>query len=76
MRDLDTREIHGYLPNFGYRVYTEKAIETVGASVGLSSNGHHAAAIPSPASQKPSKKRPAKAAQQERGDAVEATSSS
>jgi arginine decarboxylase len=27
MRDLDTREIHGYVTNFGYRVYTEKAIE-------------------------------------------------
>jgi arginine decarboxylase len=76
MRDLDTREIHGYLPNFGYRVYTEKAIETVGASVGLSSNGHHAAATLSPAPQKPSKKRPAKAAQQEKDDAVEATSAS
>ena len=43
MRDLDTPEIHGYLPNFGYRVYTEKAIEIVGASVGLPSNGHRAA---------------------------------
>jgi len=40
MRDLDTKEIHGYEPNFGYRVYTEKAIEMVGASVGLPSNGH------------------------------------
>ena len=29
MRDLDTPEIHGYEPNFGYRVYTEKAIEMV-----------------------------------------------
>jgi arginine decarboxylase len=27
IRDLDTPEIHGYKPNFGYRVYTEKAIE-------------------------------------------------
>ena len=27
MRTLDTREIHGYQPEFGYRVYTEKAIE-------------------------------------------------
>jgi arginine decarboxylase len=25
MRDLDTREIHGYAPNFGYQVYTDKA---------------------------------------------------
>ncbi len=42
MRDLDTKEIHGYEPNFGYRVYTEKAIEMVGAAAGLPSNGHHA----------------------------------
>jgi len=35
MRDLDTKEIHGYEPNFGYRVYTEKAIEMVGAAAGL-----------------------------------------
>ncbi|MDT5365639.1 MAG: hypothetical protein QOC62_70 [Mycobacterium sp.] len=27
IRDLDTKEIHGYKPNYGYRVYTEKAIE-------------------------------------------------
>jgi hypothetical protein len=27
MRDLGTMEIHGYKPDFGYRVYTEKAIE-------------------------------------------------
>ena len=54
MRDLDTPEIHGYLPNFGYRVYTEKAIETVGAAVGLPSNGH------SPASEAPSSKAPKK----------------
>src|SRR6201986_2051711 len=32
MRDLDTPEIHGYLPNFGYRVYTAKAIEIAGAA--------------------------------------------
>jgi arginine decarboxylase len=30
MRTLDTREIHGYQPEFGYRVYTEKAIEIAG----------------------------------------------
>jgi arginine decarboxylase len=29
IRDLDTREIHGYKPEFGYRVYTEKAIESI-----------------------------------------------
>jgi arginine decarboxylase len=27
IRDLDTPEIHGYKPHFGYRVYTDKAIE-------------------------------------------------
>ena len=30
MRALDTKEIHGYRPEFGYRVYTEKAIEITG----------------------------------------------
>lgn len=40
MRDLDTPEIHGHVPHFGYRVYTENAIETVGATTGLPSNGH------------------------------------
>jgi arginine decarboxylase len=29
IRDMDTREIHGYKPEFGYRVYTEKAIESI-----------------------------------------------
>jgi arginine decarboxylase len=58
MRDLDTKEIHGYEPNFGYRVYTEKAIEMVGASVGLPSNGH-GPAEGTPA-EKTSKKKPVK----------------
>lgn len=58
MRDLDTKEIHGYEPNFGYRVYTEKAIEMVGASVGLPSNGHRSEE--GTTSEKTSKKRPAK----------------
>ncbi len=58
MRDLDTPEIHGYLPEFGYRVYTEKAIEMVGESVGVSSNGHRPVA--ESASQKPPKKKPSK----------------
>jgi arginine decarboxylase len=41
MRSLDTREIHGYQPDFGYRVYTEKAIEMAGqAHPGPSGNGH------------------------------------
>ena len=30
IRELDTPEIHGYKPEFGYRVYTEKAIEMCG----------------------------------------------
>jgi arginine decarboxylase len=59
MRDLDTPEIHGYEPNFGYRVYTEKAIEMVAASLGLPSNGHRSAVHrPEAAPQKPSKKKP------------------
>jgi arginine decarboxylase len=41
MRGLDTREIHGYQPDYGYRVYTEKAIEIAGqAHPGPSGNGH------------------------------------
>jgi arginine decarboxylase len=61
MRDLDTPEIHGYLPEFGYRVYTQKAIETVGESVGLTSNGHGAAVhSAAPAPQKAPKKKSAK----------------
>ncbi len=31
IRDLDTPEIHGYRPNFGYRVYTAKAMEMLEA---------------------------------------------
>jgi len=31
VRDLDTKEIHGYQPDIGYRVYTDKAIEMCGA---------------------------------------------
>lgn len=40
IRDLDTPEIHGYKPEFGYRVYTEKAIETLVPQV---TNGYHPA---------------------------------
>ena len=29
IRSLDTPEIHGYRPDYGYRVYTDKAIEIV-----------------------------------------------
>ncbi|HEY2088645.1 MAG TPA: ornithine decarboxylase, partial [Mycobacterium sp.] len=57
MRDLDTKEIHGYEPNFGYRVYTEKAIEMVGAAAGLPPNRHH---IEAETSSKATKKKPAK----------------
>jgi arginine decarboxylase len=60
MRDLDTPEIHGYLPNFGYRVYTEKAIEMVSDSVGLPTNGHSATERSAEPSQKSSKKKPGK----------------
>ena len=40
MRNLDTFEIHGYKPDYGYRVYTEKAIEITGQSNGHVGNGH------------------------------------
>ncbi|OBI50824.1 aminotransferase class I/II-fold pyridoxal phosphate-dependent enzyme [Mycobacterium sp. E787] len=62
MRDLDTPEIHGYLPNFGYRVYTQKAIEMVSESIGLTThNGHRApGSADGPAPQKTPKKKPAK----------------
>ncbi|WP_231985482.1 aminotransferase class I/II-fold pyridoxal phosphate-dependent enzyme [Mycobacterium sp. E796] len=61
MRDLDTPEIHGYLPNFGYRVYTEKAIEVVSESVGLAPNGHRPSrAKVAPAAAKAPKKKSAK----------------
>jgi arginine decarboxylase len=61
MRDLDTPEIHGYLPNFGYRVYTEKAIEMASSSAGLTPNGHRfAVRTAPPAQQKTPKKKSAK----------------
>ena len=40
IRELDTPEIHGYQPDFGYRVYTEKAIETCRSAAAVSTNGH------------------------------------
>jgi arginine decarboxylase len=40
IRDLDIPEIHGYQPEFGYRVYTEKAIETCRAADGSPTNGY------------------------------------
>jgi len=58
MRDLDTPEIHGYLPEFGYRVYTQKAIEMVGESVGATPDGD--AATAAPATQQPPKRKPAR----------------
>jgi arginine decarboxylase len=77
MRDLDTKEIHGYEPNFGYRVYTEKAIEMVGAAAGLPSNGHGSAEPADSASPKAAKKKPAKrTGEQLPGDAVQATTGS
>jgi Orn/Lys/Arg decarboxylase, C-terminal domain len=61
MRDLDTPEIHGYLPNFGYRVYTEKAIEMAGESAVSAPNGHRSAVrTAAPAPQKTPRKKSAK----------------
>jgi hypothetical protein len=40
IRDLDTPEIHGYQPEFGYRVYTEKAIEMCRPANPPVTNGH------------------------------------
>jgi len=42
IRDLDTLEIHGYKPEFGYRVYTEKAIEMTSQPSAKPTNGHRA----------------------------------
>jgi arginine decarboxylase len=41
IRDLDTPEIHGYQADFGYRVYTEKAIEICRPTDAQVTNGHH-----------------------------------
>ena len=40
IRNLDTPEIHGYQPDFGYRVYTEKAIEMCRPTDSSATNGH------------------------------------
>lgn len=40
IRSLDTPEIHGYKPEYGYRVYTDKAIEIVAGADGARPNGH------------------------------------
>ena len=52
IRDLDTPEIHRYRPDFGYRVYTDKAIEMSRQSSGHATNGHRTltAGPPEPAS--------------------------
>ena len=52
IRSLDTPEIHGYSPDFGYRVYTDKAIEMSRQSNGHATNGHRTltAGPPEPAS--------------------------
>jgi arginine decarboxylase len=43
IRNLDTPEIHGYKPDFGYRVYTEKAIEMAVKPGDAVTNGHQPA---------------------------------
>ena len=54
IRDLDTLEIHGYKPEFGYRVYTEKAIEMTSQPSAKPTNGHRAlVAAPSEATPAP-----------------------
>jgi arginine decarboxylase len=40
IRDLDTPEVHGYRPDYGYRVYTEKAMEIAAGTATAESNGH------------------------------------
>src|SRR5258705_12286402 len=50
MRDLDTVEIHGYKPDFGYRGYTEKAIEMTDHPDVPTANGHRPLAPQPPAS--------------------------
>jgi arginine decarboxylase len=59
MRDLDTPEIHGYEPNFGYHVYTEKAIEIVSDAAGPTADSHRRAARTTASSpQKTPKRKP------------------
>ncbi len=40
IRDLDVPEIHGYTTEYGYRVYTDKAIEMARPPQGAQSNGN------------------------------------
>lgn len=45
LRELDTPEIHGYEPDIGFRVYTEKAIEAITApATAPAANGHRTVA--------------------------------
>jgi arginine decarboxylase len=48
IRDLDTPEIHGYEPEVGYRVYTEKAIEMCRPANAPVGNGHRPLPAESP----------------------------
>ena len=48
IRDLDTPEIHGYQPDVGYRVYTEKAIEMCRPADAPIGNGHRPLPAESP----------------------------
>ncbi len=68
MRDLDTKEIHGYTPNFGYRVYTEKAVDMVGEAAGLPSNGHRSANASGP--QRTPKRKPLRRSGVDSGQSV------
>lgn len=54
IRDLDTPEIHGYLPHVGYRVYTDKAIEQIGAGVPVNRvTGDDTGSVPGGAAERP-----------------------
>jgi arginine decarboxylase len=60
IRDLDTKEIHGYKPNYGYRVYTEKAIEMACMNLTPAANGQSLMATPAePTMEKRPKKKTA-----------------
>ena len=48
IRDLDTPDIHGYKPDFGYRVYTEKAIEMCRPADAAIANGQRPVSVESP----------------------------
>jgi arginine/lysine/ornithine decarboxylase len=39
MSALDTREIHGYLPEFGYRVFTEEVLRDSGRDYPRTASG-------------------------------------